>query len=78
MNKINITLLYFAVFREQKGRKSERMSINEQTTVSTLFTQLFGTDDQSIRYAVNEVFVESDTLLEEGDIVAFIPPLGGG
>ena len=78
MNKINITLLYFAVFREQKGKASEHMSINEQTTVSMLFAQIFGADDQSIRYAVNEVFVEPDTCLEDGDVVAFIPPLGGG
>jgi len=78
MNQISITILYFAVFRERKGKEAEQLNIESDTTVSTLFMKLFQTSDQSIRYAVNEEFVEPETLLEEGDVVAFIPPLGGG
>jgi molybdopterin converting factor subunit 1 len=35
-------------------------------------------DDISLRIAVNQKYVPQDTVLNEGDEVAFIPPVQGG
>ena len=78
MQQINITILYFAVFKERTQRETEERTVSTNTTVSELFEQIFKGSDKSVRYAVNEEFVPPNTPLEEGDVVAFIPPLGGG
>ena len=78
MQQINITILYFAVFRERTQKSTEERTITKDTTVGELFEHIFQSADKSVRYAINEEFVPPNTPLEQGDVVAFIPPLGGG
>jgi molybdopterin synthase sulfur carrier subunit len=33
---------------------------------------------EGVRVAVNEEFCGNDTVLSDGDVVAFIPPVSGG
>lgn len=81
---MQVTLLYFAALRDCRGSSEERLNLPEDVAnVKDLLSYL---DQQpslsgklkSVRVAVNETFVESDTTLNEGDVVALIPPVQGG
>jgi len=83
-----IQVHYFASVREQLGRSSEQIAmLPEPLTVATLVArlgELHGsvTDDvlrrQRILVAVNQVVAGPDTLVRDGDEVAFFPPVTGG
>ena len=78
---LTIKVRYFAMLREQKGCAEEPIQCASGTTVSELYLQLFpekGPEQIRVGFAVNLNQVGSDTVLEEGDEVAFLPPLGGG
>jgi molybdopterin converting factor subunit 1 len=73
---------YFAILREQRGVSQERLS-TAATTPTALYEELrarhhFTLPADRIRAAVNDTFVDSATLLREGDRIVFIPPVAGG
>ena len=82
MGKINVNLRYFAVLRESAGIEFEGLS----TTASTpreLYEELcenhgFPLKSTELRVAVNGDFSDLDYALNEGDEIAFIPPVAGG
>jgi molybdopterin converting factor subunit 1 len=82
---MRVTLLYFAAVRELAGLDHEEVELPaEIRRVADLpawlerrhasLTGRLG----SLRYARNEVFARADEMLEEGDVVAVIPPVAGG
>lgn len=81
---MQVTLLYFAALRDARGASEERLNLPED--VKNVKDVLSYLDRQpalsgklkSVRVAVNESFVESDAELNEGDVVALIPPVQGG
>ena len=75
---ISITLRYFAHLRELRGQSEERITLNGPISISDLFTQIFNIDSTSIRFAIDAEYVSADTLVSDGDEVAFLPPMGGG
>jgi len=75
---MQVTIYYFASLREEQGKERECIIVTEGIQILDLFVQLFGREPRGIRYAVNEEFVSGDTILQDNDQVAFIPPLGGG
>ena len=75
---MTLTVLYFAALREEKGISSETLEKVESMTVEELFYLLFNRPHLGIRFALNQHYVTADTVLEDGDEVAFLPPLGGG
>jgi molybdopterin converting factor subunit 1 len=77
-----ISVQYFAILREQRGRSDERLTTDTKT-VSALYDALraqhgFTLPGDRIRAAVNGEFVESLYTLKDGDEVVFIPPVAGG
>ena len=75
---MTLTVLYFAALREEKGRSVETLEKVALMSVGELFFMLFSRSHTGIRFALNQRYVSADTLLEDGDEVAFLPPLGGG
>lgn len=75
-----VTVLFFAALREARGRDEEAMDIPEGTTCAALYRQLFPgrLSDLPVSYARNQAHTSGDTVLADGDEVAFLPPLGGG
>ena len=72
---------YFAMLREQRGRGEEELHVEVGTTVGMLYQSLFQPSahgEMPVMYAVNQAYVRSGQVLQAGDEVAFIPPLGGG
>jgi molybdopterin converting factor subunit 1 len=77
-----VTLLYFAVLREQAGCSEERLETGA-TTPAELYEQVrarhgFTLPASMLRVAVNDEFRDWSTPLGENDRVVFIPPVAGG
>lgn len=81
---IAVRVLFFAALRELAGASEQRVVVPVGTSIGGLRVLLeaevptlrgrLGT----VRFACNEHFVEDATRLEEDDVVALIPPVGGG
>lgn len=81
---ITVTVRLFAVLREQLGRSEQQMRVPEGTTVDALYPLVIAEQPRlaglrrSIMLMVNEDYVEPGYVLQQGDDVAFIPPVSGG
>ena len=78
---MQVTVHYFAVLRERAGRNDAVVDVAPEMTVGGLYGQLFPPSAAGIlpvMFAVNHEYVDADHSLNDGDEVAFIPPLGGG
>ena len=83
-----MTLLYFAWLRERMGRGEEQLALPEGVgTVAELIAWLRLRDAGGaaafaqygvVRAAVNQAFATPETPLQDGDEVAFFPPVTGG
>ncbi len=76
-----VTVRYFAVLREQRGRDEERVVLEPADTPATLYRRLFPPGPRgalTVAFARNLEYVSGDVELADGDEVAFLPPLGGG
>ena len=81
---MKIHLLYFASFREARGRDEEEREVPEGTRVQELWMSLcsevprFAAFPSMPPAAVNREYVSADSTLRDGDEVAFLPPVAGG
>ncbi len=75
---MRVMVRYFASLREEKSLDEESIQITPPIKVGELFVQIFQRSPVGIRFAVNQCYVSSEHLLEAGDEIAFLPPLGGG
>ena len=81
---MNITIRYFARYREVAGRSSEPFTLEDGASVAQAaqallarYPDLAELLPRSI-YAVNRQYVPAETPLREGDELVFIPPMAGG
>ncbi len=82
---ITIELKLFAMFREYLKKDSLVLQVATSLPVSKVIAVL---QDQKylspaqkippLRFAVNEEFVSSDYLLQDGDVLCLVPPVAGG
>ena len=75
---MKINILYFAALREERQCSSESKFLDHEISVQTLFEQIFLRPPSGIRFAINQSYVDGNTLLQDGDEVAFLPPVTGG
>ena len=83
-----VTVLYFARLREALGRSSETVALPAAVCdvegVRALLVARGGEWEQElapskpVRAAVNQAMAHGDTLVADGDEVAFFPPVTGG
>ncbi|MGP4062025.1 molybdopterin converting factor subunit 1 [Halobacillus litoralis] len=77
MNRV----LFFAGLRERVEKEELEIDVTGRTVgeVKELVSEKYGLDQiQSCMTAVNEEFALNDMKIEEGDTIAFIPPVSGG
>lgn len=81
---ITVSMLYFAMFREQIGKSSEELPVPSGTTAGDIFDLVTATYPSlsgmrnSTLIMVNQGYAEPDQSLNDGDEVALIPPVSGG
>jgi molybdenum cofactor guanylyltransferase len=78
----HITVQYYALLREQAGRREEALTTAARTP-RELYAELagrypFSLKTETLRVAINNEFRDWTTPLAEGDAVVFIPPVAGG
>lgn len=83
MSNKQITVLYFAALAEQAKKDEEIISIPNDATLQDLYQKLrkqYGlTLKQSkLAVAINHTMKHWQATIQDGDIVAFIPPVAGG
>jgi len=81
---MKVRLLYFAVLRDITGKSEAEVSLAEGTRAGEVweamrrdYTKLAAYEHPPL-IAVNESYASADTLLHDGDELAFIPPVAGG
>jgi molybdopterin synthase catalytic subunit len=81
---VRVNLLYFASFRDAAGRAEEIRELPEGARVVDLWDRITGEIPRLAAFpamppaAVNHEYVSADTVLRDGDEVAFLPPVAGG
>ena len=81
---MTVRLLYFAVLRDITGENDAQMQLREGTRAGDVWQSLRKEYAQLANYekppmiAINETYATADTVLRDGDELAFIPPVAGG
>jgi molybdopterin converting factor small subunit len=81
---VRVRVLYFASFRDAAGRAEEDRQVPDGTRVCDLWEILsreipgFGRFDRMPPAAINRLTQPGHVPLEDGDEVAFLPPVAGG
>jgi sulfur-carrier protein len=82
--KIQVKVKLFAIYQEVLGVSELDLTLLPQTTVGQVLASLIEEQpnlakwQDVTRFGVNLQFVESATVLQEGDEVVLIPPVSGG
>ncbi len=81
---MSIKVLYFASLREEIGRGGDVIDFSPEASTSLSVEQLWvnSTGQQSfpdnLLVAVNQEYTNPQAMLNDGDEVAFFPPVTGG
>ncbi|GJL78084.1 MAG: hypothetical protein NPINA01_10730 [Nitrospinaceae bacterium] len=81
-----VTLKYFASLKSIAGKEEEQLDLGSQATVQQLSETLSKTTPQigemirgkKIMVSVNQDVADLNTVIHDGDEVAFLPPFSGG
>lgn len=77
---MSVQVRYLASLRERFGRGEESVEIAPGASVASLWSQVSGGAPlpPQVLLAVNHEYASPDTLVRDGDEVAFLPPITGG
>jgi molybdopterin synthase sulfur carrier subunit len=75
-----VIVKYFASLREQMGKAEERLELDERRTVAEVWARVSEGKPmpENLQSAVNLEYVARDHRVDDGDEVAFFPPVTGG
>jgi molybdopterin converting factor subunit 1 len=85
--QITVTARFFALYREAAGQDRLQVAVPSATTVRDLWQHLVAAEPRlgrasaataSTAYAVNDTWADIAQVLQDGDEVAFLPPVSGG
>ncbi|MEW5806220.1 MAG: molybdopterin converting factor subunit 1 [Acidobacteriota bacterium] len=80
---MKVKILLFASFREKAGKSELIEEIEEGTTAREIWEELkkrysLPILSEHVLMAINEEFAMEDTIVKDGDTIAFFPPVSGG
>ena len=81
---MRIRLLYFGILRDITGTHDTELTVSDGTKAVEVWGLLRGTHRELATYdrppltAINDAYSPPDSILCDGDVLAFIPPVAGG
>ena len=78
---MNVTVLFFANLREAAGTRELELDLDAPTTLRQLAERLERSHNVALSgslCALNEHYAEPESIVGDGDTVAFFPPVSGG
>ncbi len=77
---MSIKVRYFASLKEKTGRSEDIVEVSEGVAIAELWKLLNPdiTMPENVLMALNMAYVSPDTVVKDGDEVAFFPPVTGG
>ena len=80
---MKVTVRFFASLKEEVGLEKEELELGEGPAITDLLEALREAHpilrgNEKFLIAVNGIRSKTDQRLEEGDIVALLPPVSGG
>jgi molybdopterin converting factor small subunit len=84
MGKMHVILKFFSFFQDLMGVDQMSVDLPEGTTVSDVFDLLsepikrLFPDEKQVILMVNDKHASPETILKDGDVLRFLPVLGGG
>ena len=81
---MKVKLLFFASLKDIAGRRDLEMELDDASTLQQVTEKLaslypgIGRMQSSVRIAINQEFADEDSSLNNGDEIAFLPPMSGG
>ncbi|SJM68633.1 molybdopterin converting factor subunit 1 [Psychrobacter piechaudii] len=80
---MRITVLYFASLADKAQQGQQQLDLADNISLSELYAQLkqqhgLALDTAKVRVAINDEFASWDDAINDGDTIAFIPPVAGG
>ncbi|WP_284139439.1 MULTISPECIES: molybdopterin converting factor subunit 1 [unclassified Virgibacillus] len=76
-----VDLLFFAELQESVGKEKisvEAAGMTVQELKNTYLRKYDIQNTENVMVAINEEYVTDNSILVDGDVVAFIPPVSGG
>lgn len=79
-NNITIKVLFFASLREQLGKDEHIITTDQALSLNDCWKQASNNADMpdNTLCAINMEYVKANSLANDGDEVAFFPPVTGG
>lgn len=81
---MKVKLLLFASLKDIAGRRDLEMELDDGSTLQHVTEKLaslypeIGRMQNSVRIAINQEFADENISLNNGDEIAFLPPMSGG
>lgn len=80
---MKVTVIFFAALRDVVGCSEREVELNSEQLnakhlIACLMEQHPGLTMAGVRVALNEEFVDLDAPIQDGDVIALIPPVSGG
>lgn len=81
---IRVRVLYFGQARDASGTAEESRSLPERTHLNAALQAILsanprlGKIGKNVQIALNEEIAAGDPELEDGDVIALLPPVAGG
>ena len=78
---MNVHILFFASLKEHLGKSEMQLELTTSPSVEALWKSLSSGKHAlpaQILFAVNHQYVKADYQIQDGDEVAFFPPVTGG
>ena len=81
---MQVTVRLFATLRQQAGWSTQQVTVADGATVDDVLRHLDGmlpgldVTTRTLYAAVNQGYAKRDSVLQDGDEVAFFPPVSGG
>jgi molybdopterin converting factor subunit 1 len=80
---MHVKCLFFAAYRDALGAEQIELELPDGSTLGALITDVRARPGaellpRGVVVAVNREYAPAETMLRDGDEVAFIPPVAGG